>query len=314
MTAPIDDTGTSPYKGLAPFEDSDLDALLFFGRDGEREVITANLQASRLTVLYGPSGCGRALVLRAGVAHALRRQAEANLEEGREPEHAVVVFDRWSDDPAEGIAAAVAEAITPLAGALPAANGPLPLSEQIGAWARRLGGGLYLILDQAEEYFLYRPTDEEDDFARELPELVGRPDLPVNVLVSLREDALGRLDVFRPGIPALFANTLRLALLDGSAARDAVVGPLGRYADFPDAAGPIAIEPEPRRRPCSPTRARARSSWLPAPRRGWPSAPAKGSRPPSCSSSSRGSGRQSATPARARSAWRPSRGSAAPSG
>ena len=52
MTAPIDGIGTSPYKGLAPFEDSDLDALLFFGRDGEREVITANLQASRLTVLY----------------------------------------------------------------------------------------------------------------------------------------------------------------------------------------------------------------------------------------------------------------------
>ena len=64
------------------------------------------------------------------------------------------------------------------------------------------------------------------------------------MLVSLREDALGRLDVFRAGIPALFANTLRLALLDGSAARDAVVGPLGRYADLPDAAGPVEIEPE----------------------------------------------------------------------
>ncbi len=53
-------------------------------------------------MLYGPSGCGKSSVLRAGVAYALRRQAEANLDEGREPEHAVVVFDRWSDDPAEG--------------------------------------------------------------------------------------------------------------------------------------------------------------------------------------------------------------------
>ena len=244
MTVRADSPGTSPYKGLAPFEDSELDALLFFGRDGEREVITANLQASRLTVLYGPSGCGKSSVLRAGVAHRLRRQAEANLEEGREPEHAVVVFDRWSDDPAEGIAAAVAEAITPLAGAPPDGNGAVPLSERVGAWARRLGGEVYLILDQAEEYFLYRSAGEDDEFARELPELVGRPDLPVNVLVSLREDALGRLDVFRAGIPTLFANTLRLALLDGSAAREAVVGPLGRYADLADAAGPVEIEPE----------------------------------------------------------------------
>ena len=25
-----------PYKGLRPFEDTELDALLFFGREGER--------------------------------------------------------------------------------------------------------------------------------------------------------------------------------------------------------------------------------------------------------------------------------------
>ena len=33
----------SPYKGLAPFEDSESDALLFFGRERESEIIAANL-------------------------------------------------------------------------------------------------------------------------------------------------------------------------------------------------------------------------------------------------------------------------------
>jgi len=37
----------TPYKGLAAFSDSDLDALLFFGRGREIEVIVANLIASR---------------------------------------------------------------------------------------------------------------------------------------------------------------------------------------------------------------------------------------------------------------------------
>ena len=64
----------SPYKGLAAFEDSDLDALLFFGRERESEVIAANLIASRITVLYGPSGVGKSSVLRAGVAYRLRRE------------------------------------------------------------------------------------------------------------------------------------------------------------------------------------------------------------------------------------------------
>jgi len=34
---------TSPFKGLAPFDDSDLDALLFFGRARDTATIVANL-------------------------------------------------------------------------------------------------------------------------------------------------------------------------------------------------------------------------------------------------------------------------------
>ena len=62
----------SPYKGLVPFEDSGLDALMFFGRERESAIIGENLLAARLTVLYGPSGVGKTSVLRAGVAHRLR--------------------------------------------------------------------------------------------------------------------------------------------------------------------------------------------------------------------------------------------------
>jgi len=77
----------SPYKGLAPFEDSKLDALLFFGRERETEVIVANLLASKLTVLYGPSGVGKSSILRAAVARRLRVAA---------PDAEVTVVDEWS--------------------------------------------------------------------------------------------------------------------------------------------------------------------------------------------------------------------------
>ena len=49
--------------GLAPFEDSELDALYFFGRERDTEIVVANLIASRLTVLYGPSGVGKSSLL-----------------------------------------------------------------------------------------------------------------------------------------------------------------------------------------------------------------------------------------------------------
>src|SRR5947208_14801298 len=79
----------SPYKGLAPFEDSALDARFFFGREREIEVIVANLMAARLTVLYGVSGVGKTSLLRAGVAHRLRGAHDAT----------IVVFSNWTGDP-----------------------------------------------------------------------------------------------------------------------------------------------------------------------------------------------------------------------
>src|SRR5207244_4309488 len=86
----------SPYKGLAAFDDSDLDALLFFGRERESEIIAANLMAARITVLYGPSGVGKSSVLRAGVAHRLREEQGVG----------VIVFSNWTGDPVAALAEA----------------------------------------------------------------------------------------------------------------------------------------------------------------------------------------------------------------
>src|SRR5689334_23874194 len=77
----------SPFKGLAAFDDSELDALFFFGREREREVLVANLLASRLTVLYGESGVGKSSLLGAAVVRDLREAA---------PGAPVVLHGSWS--------------------------------------------------------------------------------------------------------------------------------------------------------------------------------------------------------------------------
>jgi WD40 repeat protein len=212
LTAP-----PSPYKGLASFDDSDLDALLFFGRERESEVIAANLMAARITVLYGPSGVGKSSVLRAGVAHRLRQ------EQGVE----VVVFSTWTGDPVAGLIEAIG------------GDGESLVDDLIQA-AGRAGGDLYLILDQFEEYFLYHPRGGE--FAQQLAELVRRPGLRVNVLIGMREDALARLDAMKAAIPNLLANRLRLELLDRDAGRAAILGPISRYNGLVPEEGAVEIE------------------------------------------------------------------------
>ena len=193
----------SPFKGLAAFEDSELDALFFFGREREREVLVANLLASRLTVLYGESGVGKSSLLGAGVLRALRAIA---------PDAVVALRDSWSgriDDVLDDL---------------------------------RGGGEVYLILDQFEEYFLYHldaDADAPGTLLHDLPELLR--DARVSVLISLREDSVARLDAFKARIPSVFANQLRLEHLDRSAGRAAILGPIERWNELTD--DEIAVEP-----------------------------------------------------------------------
>jgi WD40 repeat protein len=231
----------SPYKGLVPFEDSELDALLFFGRERESGIIGENVLAARLTVLYGPSGVGKTSVLRAGVAHGLRTQAQRNVQERGHPEYVVVVFDAWSEDPVGSLRSAARDELAAQFGsALLDEREGESLAETFGRWTDALACDLLLILDQAEEHFLYHQG--EGGFTAELPELVTRPGLRVRVLLSLRDDALSKLDRFKGRIPNLFANYLRLDHLDRRAARDAVKKPVERYNEL--AGGSIEVEPE----------------------------------------------------------------------
>ena len=231
----------SPYKGLVPFEDTELDALLFFGRERESGIIAANVLASRLTVLYGATGVGKSSVLRAGVAYRLRRQAVENVEARGHPEFVVVVFDAWSDDPVGSLRAAARNALSNQFGsALLDEREDESLADTLGRWTDALACDLLLVLDQAEEYFLYH--DEDSGFSRELPELVTRPGLRVRVLLALRDDALAKLDRFKGRIPNLFGNYLRLDHLNRNAAREAIVKPVERYNEANNASFEIERE------------------------------------------------------------------------
>jgi WD40 repeat protein len=242
----VTDPSRSPYKGLSPFDDSEEDVIFFFGRDRERELIEANLMASRLTVLYGETGVGKTSVLRAGVTHHLRAVATANLEAQGDPGFAVVAFDSWRGDPLPALSGAIAEAVTSaLGGSVLAAGVDGPLGEAVRTWQQLLGGELYVILDQLEEYFLYHGGgDGPGSFAAEFADAVNSPDLRVGFLLAIREDSLAKLDVFKRRIPGVLGNYLRLEHLDPVAARAAIIGPISRYDGLVGEEDSVSIEPD----------------------------------------------------------------------
>ncbi len=217
----------SPFKGLTPFQDSELDALLFFGREREREIVVANLMAARLTLLYGPTGVGKSSLLQAGVAHALRGL----------PDAAVVVYSSWPGDAGHGLREAVAGAID-----LDGLDGTL--AEVLAQASEHIAGDVYVVLDQFEEYFLYHEGEQgEGSFAAELADAVRRPGLRANVLIGIREDELAKLDAFKPRIPGLFANSLRLDRLDRAAGEAAILGPVNAYNGLVPPERRVEVEP-----------------------------------------------------------------------
>jgi WD40 repeat protein len=242
----------NPYVGLVAFGEEDVP--WFFGRDREQQVIGANLRSSRLTLLYGASGVGKSSVLQAAVLPDLRavvardRAArEAGDAETRPAvRFAVSVFSSWRDAPLHGLTSAVAASVHEATGehAAPWVPGT-SLRETFAGWLGPVTS-LLIVLDQFEEHFLYHPQDDgPGTFAGEFVQVVNDPGLRVNFLVSLREDALAKLDRFQGRIPRLFDNYLRVDHLDLAAARRAIEGPRDEYnRRLPAGSVPAEIEPE----------------------------------------------------------------------
>ncbi|MGH3752901.1 MAG: hypothetical protein ACRDRP_09425 [Pseudonocardiaceae bacterium] len=233
-----------PYVGLVPFDESD--APYFFGRRRERDIVVANLTASRLTLLYAASGVGKSSVLRAGVLPRLHEIATESYADLAVPDAAVAYVSEWSSAPLDTIAAEVLGAVSRVPGAGPfEVPGPPRLSVP---WLREVlqrsrVAAVYLVLDQFEEYFRYHPDDRgEDGLAGELGRILSTRDLQVNVVLSIREDELATLDRLKGRVPLLYSNYLRLEHLGRDAAREAIEGPLAHYNKVAPGSA-MAVEP-----------------------------------------------------------------------
>jgi CHASE2 domain-containing sensor protein len=230
----------SPYRGLERFTESEDDAALFFGRASELEVVSANLLASRLTVLYGPSGVGKSSFLRAGLLHRMRGMTASEPSDLGAPGTVVVLLDEWLGDPAAELWRLVLRALPNGDGDSREDLGDRSLHDALDGLSREQNLEFLIVLDQFEEYLAGHPPEAGDRFGEELPRLVADRDLPVRLLLALRDDALAGLDRFKGRVPELFDNYLRLDRLGPKAAREAIEGPIERWNS--DAPEPVELE------------------------------------------------------------------------
>ncbi len=212
-----DDLRANPYVGLRPFFKEDT--LYFFGREEQTAAVLDILRRERFVGVVGSSGSGKSSLVRAGVLPSL---LGGFLVHDR---------DRWriatikpGDNPlgnlAEGLLEAMGVEVTQKAAAVlrqEIADSHAEAVVQYLAARLEANTNLFLLVDQFEEIFAFRASqDDEDlrnlslekrqerarrkaeaaDFVDLILALSARRDLPIYVVLTMRTDFLGDCDVF----------------------------------------------------------------------------------------------------------------------
>jgi hypothetical protein len=217
-------------------------AAYFTGREGFALTLAGAVLRSRVTVMYGQSGCGKSSVLGAAFPQVMA----ATLRDPDEPapglSHRLLYFDRWH----RGfetllLPKAAAELNAPAGAGLAAAIGDWTRANRVPDTHTQVP--VILVFDQFEEFLLYHPKPTETAFVRDLAMVVADPDIEARVLLSMREDSLAGLDALRAVIPGILWSPVQLRPLDRRAAEQAIRRPVAKWSEehFGDAEA-VAVE------------------------------------------------------------------------
>jgi WD40 repeat protein len=211
--ATVIDEGESPFRGLAPF--GEKHAAAFYGRDGEIAAFLERLREQAILPVVGPSGAGKSSFVHAGVVPRLRERGWTVLpvRPGRAPLAALarrLLGDETmtASGPAPSVDDTTATVVNPR-GPRPPAAPARPIGDDLAAalLARpgRLGVELralaeaqrtrvVLVVDQLEELHAGEVgADERRAFLHALATAADDPAEPVRVIVTVRDDFLGRV-------------------------------------------------------------------------------------------------------------------------
>jgi WD40 repeat protein len=223
----------TPYRGLAPFAESDYD--YFFGRGKDAGHIAASTITESLAVLFGPSGVGKSSVLGAALPRALNAIIDGTL---------VVPFFRWEPG-FYPILLQRARARARIPEDVEAAS----LEAVAKHWIETNKTPVVFVFDQFEQYFLIPMAGDDKNqgvhpaFEIDVARTANRRDLDAHVLISIREDALYELDRLRGRLPCILSDPMRLDYLDEAATRLAIREPLQVFRQrHGEDLGPTEIE------------------------------------------------------------------------
>lgn len=199
----------NPFPGLRPFDHEE--SHLFFGREGQSEIILNFLENYKFAAITGSSGSGKSSLVYCGVLPLLYGGFIAHAGSKWR-----IMATRPGSTPVWNLANSIAE-LDSTENSQPVSNSlvnyyysvlrrhSLGLRDAISQLKLRENENLLIIIDQFEELFRYRESrmslaehkDEPETLIRLLVETVKQSDIPVYVIITMRSDFIGELSDFQ---------------------------------------------------------------------------------------------------------------------
>ena len=217
----------SPFKnGFSSYTQEDKD--IFFGREEEKEILLNKIIANKITLFYAAVGVGKSSLLRAGIIPTLESFDGENLD--------VVYYKNWTVE--DSLALIQEETRQILLHRRKIARADLDdlqgktLTQFFKRCRDYMSEPLILILDQFEELFTQRniiPIKQFMNFIEQLIELMTTLEQPVHIVLSMREDFIAELDIFKGKVTGLVENYYRLKKITWTKAKDVIEKPIKSY-------------------------------------------------------------------------------------
>jgi WD40 repeat protein len=203
----------NPFPGPQPYRATDRER--FFGREDMSYLLQRSILANRCVTVYGPSGAGKSSLLQAAVFPVLLEKHDVRL----------IRVDAWpeGEEPIRWLANSIHAEMS-----LAELNGEMDAKEAIfraakGA-ARSSSRLLVIYLDQLEQLLSSgRTAEETQTFFDCTEELLDLPLRNVRVVLSLREDYLGRFRDRLRDLPRITESGLRVGPMSVAELTEAVV-------------------------------------------------------------------------------------------
>jgi len=241
----------SPFQGPRPFTKADKD--WFFGRDDEANDLLSLILGHKVTLVYAQSGAGKTSLLNAKIIPELEEnglhvlpvaRVEGYQEKQRTseaPEYSLtggIMYNPFMYNAIQYLEASDKSDkpdtsysnITTLSEYL---DKKIMHQEYVKAAARKKP--IVIIFDQLEELFhVSRESSRENqqDFFNQIASVLDKENLPLRVVLVIREDYLAHLDLFGAILPEKLRPRLRLQPLDRDEAKEAIEKPLEKSKEY----------------------------------------------------------------------------------